>query len=148
MATCFTFLSKPWIGTEHPQQVRYFFLGRRSSAAKVFFSDLHEIVKIYRSLNSNYNDKFESVVGTIITIKSNIADRSSLGSMAEIRDIHLKVQLTSEDVVAMRRVLQEHKIGAEGQARELAERDAQNFELRQEVATYQRQIVELSNGEA
>ena len=78
-------------------------------------------------------------------IKSDIANRSSLGSMAEVRDIRVK---TGEDVRAIRNALQERSVAAEIEARAIAERDAENFELRRENADYQRRIAELSNGEA
>lgn len=65
-------------------------------------------------MNSNYNDQFESIIGTILGIKSSITDKSSLGSMAEIREIHLKADLTSENVMAIKQLLQERQIGVEG----------------------------------
>ncbi len=80
--------------------------------------------------------------------KSDIANRSSLGSMAEVRDIRVKAIATGEDVQAIRNALQEHSVTAEIQARAIAERDAQNFEVRQEHANYQKQIAELSDGKA
>ena len=109
-------------------------------------TDSATAVKFVKSLNQNYYDKLESIVNTILQLKSEVADRSSLGSMAEVRDIHMTVQATDDDVQAIRQVLQEHQIGAEGQARQIAEQNAQNYELRQENAAYQRRITELSNG--
>ena len=79
--------------------------------------------------------------------KSDIADRSSLGSMAEVRDIRFKTNATGEDVQAIRNVLLEHSVAAEIQARAIAELDAHNLGLRQENSDYQRQIAELSDGE-
>ena len=67
--------------------------------------------------------------------------------MAEIRDIHLSTDLISENVIAIRRLLEDCVVGTEGQARVFAEKEAQNFELRQQNAICQRRIEELSNGE-
>ena len=80
-------------------------------------------------------------------LKSDIADRSSLGSMAEVRDIRFKTNATGEDVQAIRNALHEHSVAAEIQARAIAELDAHNLGLREENADYQRQIAELSDGE-
>ena len=104
--------------------------------------------KIIKSINSNYNEKFAEIVKTILMFKSDIADRSSLGSMAEVREMRVKANATGEDVQAIRNTLQERSAAAEIEARAIAERDAQNFELRQEIADYQRQIAELLDGEA
>lgn len=78
-------------------------------------------VKFVKSLNQNFYYKLKSIVNTILQLKSEVADRSSLGSMAEVREIHMTVQATDDDVQAISPVLQEHQIGPEGQARQIAE---------------------------
>ena len=81
-------------------------------------------------------------------LKSEIGDRSSLGSMAEVRDIRVKANATGEDVQAIRNALNRHSVAAKIQARAIAELDAHNLGLRHENADYQRQIAEFSDGEA
>ena len=109
--------------------------------------------KVFKSINSNYNEEFADIVKRILMFKTDIADRSSLGSMAEVRDIRLKANATGEDVQAIKNALHEHSVAAENQAhsiqaRAIAERDAENLDLQQQNADYKRQITELSNGEA
>ena len=68
--------------------------------------------------------------------------------MAEARDIRLRANATDEDIQAMRNTLHEHTVTAEIQARTIAELDARNLGLPQENVNHQRQIAELSDGEA
>ena len=101
-----------------------------------------------KSINSNYNEEFADLVKRILTFQSDIAGRSSLGSMAEVREIRVKANATGEDVQAIKIALQKHSVAAEMQARAIAARDAENSDLQQQNAGYKRQITELSNGEA
>ena len=58
-----------------------------------------------KSFNSNYTDnyteEFPDTVKQILIVKSDIADRSSFGSMAEATDNRVKADATREDVQQM-----------------------------------------------